>query len=405
MKKFSVAFVAVAALFGLSVWGLTACSSKQDEGLRNLHLEKVEDYLYTVDFTDYEEIYADELSDDFETYFANLFTEKGYVAGGCAGVTNGAIRGRNYDWTYDDMAYFVVKTSANKGRHATLGVSGSIIQLTKDTVESGTWNDAYEMLPFITLDGVNDAGVCCQILVVPTAEGEVTTGTNPDGTDLFALMVTRYVLDYAGSVDEAVALLQDRNIYMPHIEGGMVQEFHWMISDAEKCVVVECVDNKLSVLEDERIVTNFYLTDFDKAQETLPEYPEGIERYNYLVEHFDEGATTEGMMGLLQAINYSNCYDTSVVPFWYSEYCGITEKYGSLNSSNMGDPDLSDGDLSKAGAYQTFIENSIQAFNTGRAKAGESDAWITVFSSVYDTENLTLDICVQEGTEVHSYSL
>ena len=358
-------------------------SSENAEILKNMNIQKVEDYLYTAVIEDYDYDYA---TDRFATLFK---------AGGCAAIRNGDFRGRNYDWTYDDQAYFVIYTPAQEGRHAVLGVAGSVGSLTAEVVDSGEWNDGYKSLAFTTLDGVNDAGVVCNILVVPSGEAGITSGSNPGAEDLSAVMLNRYVLDYAGSVDEAIELIKNRNVYMPHTE-VMDQEFHWMISDPDRTVVIEFVNNEMMVLEDEKIATNFYLYNFDKSEKTLPRIPEGIERYNIIRDGYDSTSTEEGMMRMLQSINYSQCYDLNTVPFWYSEYSD-----GDLDASKFGESDLSDGDLSRAGSYEEVIAKGLKNWSKGR----NNNTWITVFSAVYDMKNKTLSIVTQENTDIHKYSL
>ena len=352
--------------------------------LKGLNIQKIDDYLYTAYVEDYDYDYALER-------FAYLFK----ADGGCAAIRNGDLRGRNYDWTYDDQAYFVISTPAKDGRHAVLGVSGSISSLTGDVVDSKQWSDGYKSLAFATLDGVNDAGVVCNILVVPSGEAGITSGSNPGAEDLPAAMVNRYVLDYASSVDEAVELLKNRNVYMPHTE-VMDQEFHWMISDREKTVMVEFVDNEMVVLEDEKIATNFYLYNFDKTGKTIQNVPEGIERYNIIADGYDTTSTIEGMMEMLKSIRYSKCYSLDTVPFWYSEYSD-----SEYTSALFGQSDLSDGDLSKAGAFEGKITDALDNWSKGR----NNDTWITVYSAVYDMKNLTLSVLNQERDTQYDFSL
>ena len=349
----------------------------------SLHITKLEDYLYTIVIEDYDYEYGLER-------FASLFK-----AGGCATIQNGALRGRNYDWTYDEQAYFVIYTPATESRHAVLGVAGSVSSLTDAVVASGEWSDGYKSLPFATLDGVNDAGLVCNILVVPSGEAGITTGSNPGAEDLPAAMLNRYVLDYAGSVDEAIELIKNRNVYMPHTE-VMNEEFHWMLSDSDRTVVIEFVNNEMLVLEGETIATNFYLYDFDKTEETLPRIPEGIERYNIIKNGYEATATEEGMLRMLQSINYSNCYNLNTVPFWYSEYSG-----GSLDVTMFGDDDISDGNLTKAGGYARVIEKGLEYWSKGR----NNNTWITVYSAVYDINNKTLALVTQEHDTVYKFSL
>lgn len=317
------------------------------------------------------------------------------MKGGCAAIRNGNFGGRNYDWGYDDQAYFVIKTPAKDDRHAVLGVCGSFPNLTMDFVDSGEWSDDYTQLAFATLDGVNDAGLVCNILVVPSGQEGLTTGSNPGKEDLCASMVNRYVLDYAGNVDEAIELLKNRNIYMPHSD-YMDQEFHWMISDPERTVMEEFINNEMVVLEDEKIATNFYLVTYDKTEKTIQKVPEGIERYHLIQAGYDTTSTKEGMMKMLQSIHFSQAYDLNTVPFWYSEYLE-----GDLDSSMFGEDDLSDGDLTKAGGLAEAIQAGLDKWAKGR----NNHTWITVYSAVYDMKNLTLTLTAQEKPEVYEYSL
>ena len=352
--------------------------------LKKLNIQKVEDYLYTIYYDDY----------DYSIGIERAKIAFGYT-GGCAAIRNGNFRGRNYDWTYDDEAYFIIKTPARNGRHAVLGVAGSIKVLTMDFVDSKEWNDAYYGLPFATLDGINDAGLICNILVVPSGEMGLTSGSNPGCEIMPASMINRYVLDYASTVDEALELLRNRNIYMPHCD-YLDQEFHWMISDYNRTVVIEFINNKMHVLEDEKIATNFYLYGFDKTETSLPRIPEGIERYDLIADNYDMTSTKDGMMKMLQSLNYSQCYDLSMVPFWYSEYSG-----GNLDVNLFGDKDLSDGDLTKAGAYRDAIAEYLDAWKKGR----NNNTWITVYSAVYDMKNLSLSLVTQENDILHEYFL
>lgn len=389
MKKLILLSISLVLCFALCACGngSTDAVSADDENadlLKSMNVQKVEDYLYTATVEDYDYDYGKE-------YAAKMFKSDG----GCAAIRNGDFRGRNYDWTYDDQAYFVLYTPAKEDRHAVLGVSGSINTLTADVVDSGEWDEGYRSLPFALLDGVNDAGVISNILVVPSGEAGLTTGSNPDGEELCASMLNRYVLDYAGNVDEAVELIKGRNVYMPHND-VMDREFHWMISDPERTVMIEFVDNEMVVVEDQEIATNFYLYNFDKTETTLPRVPEGIERYDIIKAGYDTTGTAEGMMKMLQSINYSQCYDLKTVPFWYSEYCE-----GDLDGSMFGEPDISDGDLSNAGGFADVITQAQEKWSKGR----NNDTWITVFSAVYDMKNLSLQIVAQENTDVHEFSM
>ena len=77
--------------------------------------------------------------------------------------------------------------------------------------------------PFLPFDGMNEKGVAIALLAVPEAEP-------PYDSNKITLNTTtaiRLVLDYAATVEEAVELLRNYNIYF----SGDV-ECHYLIADA-----------------------------------------------------------------------------------------------------------------------------------------------------------------------------
>lgn len=126
-------------------------------------------------------------------------------------------------------------------------------------------------------------------------------------------MIPRFVLDYAGNVDEAVALLRERNLFAPHAEGYDL-EFHFLLRDLTKTVVLEFVDNHMVVIDvfvdDKPIITNFSLYNYDGTHESLSTYAEGIERFTILSEHYDsiDAESEADMMSLMRSVRYTKAY-------------------------------------------------------------------------------------------------
>lgn len=119
---------------------------------------QVEPYLYDIwyDTLDYKYAYD---------YYSSA--DAGYGTGACSAVRNGNFFGRNYDWTYDNNAEFIVHTDAEDGRHAVLGTAASIPGLTDEFVRSGASSILYKLVPFQLVDGINDAGLVINMNVVP----------------------------------------------------------------------------------------------------------------------------------------------------------------------------------------------------------------------------------------------
>ncbi len=315
--------------------------------------------------------------------------------GACSAVAKDSLVGRNYDWTYDERVSFVVRTPAKKGRHGTIGVASAPSAITREIADSGEYSEAYRALPFLTLDGVNDAGVFCEINVAPSGDMGITTGTNPDGEDLFAAMIPRFVLDYASSVDEAVQLLRGRNIFCADSE-AMKQEFHFLIADENKAVVVEFIQNEMKVIDtfvdSKAILTNYYLYGYDGTWETLTPYAMGMERAAILSNGYDGVEDADDMFDLMKSVWYTKAYTRETDPFWYSEFCGNWAADGW-------------GDLTKDtphGQYDQLVDKYIGIFES-RERGGKT--WQTVHTSVYDIANRTLAVASQESDSVYRFRL
>ena len=106
--------------------------------------------------------------------------------------------------------------------------------------------------PYLPFDGMNEKGVAVALLAVPQAvppsdENKVTLNTTTS---------IRLVLDKAATVDEAIDLLSQYNIYF---SGGIT--CHFLIGDASgRSVLVEYYDGKLQTVtsaEPYQIASNF----------------------------------------------------------------------------------------------------------------------------------------------------
>ena len=366
--------------------------------------EKITDYLFETTYDEYEQF--------FEEARVKLLKYHPYM-GGCSSVQRGSIRGRNYDWTYDEEPEFIVHVPANdKGRHASVGVA-VLTEITAADVENGQREDAYRTIPYYTLDGINDAGLCVNINVVGYKEkGEFEMKTEGFGDDICPVMVTRILLDGAGSIDEAVAMIDGMDIFSL----GTVEEAHFMISGPQSAkdstyntVVVGLVPDesrhyRVSVIDynngdfvdNKPIMTNFHLTGFDGSIESLTRHLMGYERYLILQENYEHGNSMEGMMDLMKQVHYSKAYDLDSDNFWYSDFAE-----GELDMTNRGESKLC-GDLSRAGAYEEILGKAVGHFNRMERDA---TIWRTVHTSVYDTDRKVLHIMPQESGKTYKFYL
>lgn len=374
--------------------------------LGDLQLQKLREYLYYVEFTEW----------DYEKAM-EYFKEHYPTQGACSSVRNGRYYGRNFDWFYDESASFVVRAKATNGHHASVGIAGGSPLLTKEIAESGEWNDYYEMIPFITVDGINDCGVACNTNVVPTGDKGHTTGTNTGAEQtMCTMMIVRYVLDYADSAADAIEKILNVNWYALSGEGAIqAQELHCMIADASSTYVVEFVENAVKVFSDVDdeypdipndmpIMTNFYydgwdgniVTGFDveggisPEDTTLTAHAEGTERYEIIKSGFAGLTTREAMTSMMKSVWYTHAFDPEEDPFWYSELVGETDTFGDLTICN----NKSDFDGIKA-----YV---IDLFNN-RQRDGKT--WQTVHTSIIDMENKTLTVYAQESDDGYGFTV
>ncbi len=203
------------------------------------------------------------------------------------------IMGRNFDWMH--RAALVLSTDPPNGYAsvamvdlAYLGFDGEI----PDGADLSSLLDA----PYWLFDGMNEAGLAISLMAVPHAEGI----GDPQKATLGSLHVVRLLLDYAGDVDEAIALLGNYNVDFSH-----GPPLHYLIADAAgNAAVLEFIDGEMVVIPKNggwQVATNFVITDAK---------PQGADsacnRYNTVYETLEQagGALPQGeAMALLDAVS------------------------------------------------------------------------------------------------------
>lgn len=349
-------------------------------------ITKVQDYLYEITYN----------SLDWE--YGKSFMKKQYTdnSGGCSSVRKGNFYGRNYDWSYDECAYFVIRVNKSKStKYSSIGMTGgSFAELTKDFVESGVYSDLYRVLPFITVDGINECGVVISSNVVPAGDMGLTTGTTPTVSkrdEMCVKMLIRYILDNFATAQDAVEYTQKYiSLYAPNRSDGFKQELHIIVADKNKTYLLEFINNEL-IVSDMSVVyngrtymTNFYLQNTNvNAQghinfNSVTDYGAGLERYNIIADNFNSISTLQGMTSLLHSLYYTNIYLSTTNPVWLTEFVG--EEYGLKVTS-------------PPSAFDSIISQARQAYAT-RTRNGL--LWQTCHSAVYDIDKRELNLLVQE---------
>ena len=362
----------------LLILTFSACSTVHTDPV------KVDDYLYEISYSAFD---LDGLSSiaDF------IFRKKGdEPSASCSAVRKDTLLGRNFDWAYDKMPEFIIRTEASPERFASIGIASPIGIIDDNQVDRLWGRLMLKVLPIFTVDGINEKGVACCVNVVPPGDCGYTLNTNPAGKALCAPLIVRYVLDKAGSAKEAIELVKNRNIYTTLID-KLQSEYHFMISDSVDNYVVEFVDNRMVVLEGENIMTNFYLAH--------PDTPHGMghERYDIIRAGYDSVCDIEDMDNLMKSVWYSGAYDESRNPLWLSDLC-----------SPMEHKDLTVQEIPEN--PEKFIEvfkKKVEKFkNRSRdAETLEETVCHSVHTSIYDIRNKVLVISAQESGRGHTLPL
>lgn len=217
--------------------------------------------------------------------------------------------GRNYDFSATNTA--IVYTDPGEGRHAsysTIDLSFLGLDADKD-VETIGQKFLTLAAPYVPLDGINDAGVACGIFMSYQGEGKGTpTDTQTDRPDITSTTLLRLILDYADSVEDAVALAQQYDLhdsasscfhYMVADSTGRSAILEWVGSDADhdadgaqrQLNVLWNDTDALSDSSDWQVVTNFIKTPgyYDGTTAEM----KGLDRYEHLTAALRE---TDGIV-------------------------------------------------------------------------------------------------------------
>ncbi len=151
------------------------------------------------------------------------------------------IFGRNYDYSKTNTC--IVYTNPGNGRHASVStVDLQFLGLSVDEDITGLMDKITCLAaPYIPFDGMNDAGVSCAIyMTYQGPDGSVSTGQDTDKPDITSTTMLRLILDYAGSVEEAVELVSAYDLH-----DSATSSYHYMVADATgRSAILEWVGDK-----------------------------------------------------------------------------------------------------------------------------------------------------------------
>jgi hypothetical protein len=200
---------------------------------------------------------------------------------------------RNFDW-YRHPALLLFTNppdgyaSASMVDVSYLGFDGPI--------DRGVSLDALLQAPYLPFDGMNERGLAVGMMAVPHGEG----GSDPQKITLDSLEIIRLLLDYAASLDDALALFEHYNI-----DWGGGPPVHYLIADATGAsAVVEMLEGRMVVTRSSppwQISTNFLF-----AETPLERWGQACWRYSMVETALAESSGVLSMnegMSLLKQVS------------------------------------------------------------------------------------------------------
>lgn len=161
------------------------------------------------------------------------------------------IMGRNYDWTLEEPG-LITHTNPENG-YASVGIASMGFAGMEDAdFTADEISDKIFMAPFYTVDGVNEAGLACAVLIIDE-NGTYQTTTKAPMMTSYAI---REMLDTCATVEEAVQMFKSRNWVSSMATAGyqdvygdaMGEDFHWCVTDATgNQAIIEFLNGKLKV--------------------------------------------------------------------------------------------------------------------------------------------------------------
>lgn len=321
-------------------------------------------------------------------------------AGACSSWRNGSFHGRNLDWYQADYGCLIIQMPKGNGvKHASVSLVNSNKTVTQEFIKAGKISEELKsILPCTAVDGINDAGVVININIVPHQPGDGFIG---EEGDLSSQCVVRYVLDNAGSADEAVELLAKKKVRQAIVNIAGDQT-HYMISDKDRTAVVEFVRGEMKVTwfdkindgwysqnSNPAIMTNFYVCmgeqlavgsdDFYNSHPTAM----GVERWSTIKDQYPAAATdVDANLAIAKSVWYfRNIMADKKI--WLSENAVAGSGYGK------------DGD----GWYYMTEEGRIPCDDVKTAQQGYWDATMDAYWARYEKDYGSLSDPHVEGND------
>ncbi len=372
-------------------------SEENDNSVKFNEYKKIAPNLYEVTVDNY----------DYDYLLKEGACNNSSAPAGCSALRAGNFLGRNLDFIAGDVPEIIVKTPAKKGRYASVGMVGALMWLDGNTIESNQDEDAKQLIPLALVDGINEKGLVAELNCVNAVDvGGLTVKSNPGKKEISKFCLIRYLLDNAASADEAIELLKNSDVVVARDVLGLAAanyDLHFLIADKDKTYVVEFNNTKpdgekMIVLPNEPIMTNFYLHLANYTKGSFPAHAEGVERYRKLVAQKRAIKSVADMKRVMQSIRYSNSSRQDGV---YAPGKDFSNRFTCFSDNSVPDnPEVIYANYKEHIPELLSVMKNMEIETTNLLKDPKmynpNSLWVTSHNTVYDIENKTMSVAIYE---------
>ncbi|MBQ0137633.1 MAG: hypothetical protein KBS40_06505 [Bacteroidales bacterium] len=269
----------------------------------------------------------------------------------CKQLGTDLVFGRNMDLSVSEHPVYVFYTTGGKYRTMHLFYSYAADCPDFATVKAqGVPKSFAKTMPWNgSMDILNEKGFYIEVNMRPYEEGidgtliELCPGTNPGKTRLFIRQLPYYLASRCATVDEAVALLDELDIYNYLGEGQKSWNRCFMVGDTTgNYGLIEFGDNKVLFTPKQYFQANFYIAeDFRKKSQ----FGAGYGRIQVMQDKYDRINSEKDIMELMSSIYYSKVL-RSLHDGDLSKYFDTRSEFGhSIPINKDGKIDLFYGDV------------------------------------------------------------
>ena len=273
----------------------------------------------------------------------NISYDAGCSAFACPDKTSGDyLMGRNFDFNHKDqnsnripIPVIAVHTAPAGGKKSVSFVDGQFVDYKSGFYTDGESDLSMLMaLPYLLLDGINEDGFAVSVLKL---DGNPTQQQETGKKKIFTTVAMRMLLDKAGTVQEALTLLDKYNMCTDNVPAS----YHFFMADAKgNYAIVEYTNpnldenpNKMEILTGNdtlRCVTNFYVApSMGETAHGMKYSSHGMDRYKILRQGLLENnyllTSDEGMNLLKKAAQGPESELTTGFTQW-SEMYNLTKR-------------------------------------------------------------------------------